>query len=149
MNEFERCLQERRIVRIDPSGPMVGKELAAARLDMETAEDSLSRGNAKWASVQAYYSMFHSAKALVLWKGYRERSHWCLLVALRELMVRTGELDEELADDLELSMGVRLGADYTLEYDDITARRVVEKAKRMLEEANAILAHGGMLQGSE
>ena len=86
--------------------------------------------------------MFHSAKALVLWKGYRERNHWCLLIAVRELLVRTGELDEDLADDLELSMGVRHGADYALEYDDKTAGRVVGTAMSMLETARALLDRG-------
>jgi uncharacterized protein (UPF0332 family) len=114
---------------------MIEKEMKAARIDLETAEDSLSRGHVKWASVQAYYSMFHSAKALVLSKGYREKSHWCLLVALRELMVETGELDEEMADDLELAMGVRHDADYALEYNERNAKRVIEKARVMLEVA--------------
>ena len=70
--DLQRCLRAGRIVRVTPSVPMIEKELDAAQLDLETAEGSLSRDNAKWASVQAYYSMFHSAKALVLWKGYRE-----------------------------------------------------------------------------
>ena len=118
---------------------MIEKELKAAGIDLVTAEDSLSRGHVKWASVQAYYSMFHSAKALVLSKGYREKSHWCLLVALRELLVGTGELDEELADDLELAMGVRHDADYALEYNETTAGRVIEKAKIMLEVAKGLL----------
>ena len=147
--DFQRCLREGRILRVRPSVPMIEKELDAAQLDLETAEGSLSRDNAKWASVQAYYSMFHSAKALVLWKGYREKNHWCLLIALRELLVRTGELDEELADDLELSMGVRHGADYALEYDMTTADRVVEKAKGMLEATRALLTRGGVLITSE
>ena len=39
-------------------------------MDLATAEDNHSRGYVKWASVQAYYSMFHCTKALVLSKGY-------------------------------------------------------------------------------
>ena len=70
--DLDRCLREGRIVRTTPSVPMIEKELKAAGIDLMTAEDSLSRGHVKWASVQAYYSMFHSAKALVLSKGYRE-----------------------------------------------------------------------------
>ena len=46
--------------------------------------------------------MFHSAKALVLKKGYREKSHYCLLVALRELYIKSGELTKDVADDFEL-----------------------------------------------
>jgi uncharacterized protein (UPF0332 family) len=148
MSEFERCLRDGRLVRVEPSVAMIEKEIDAARFDLETAEGSLARGNAKWASVQAYYSMFHSAKALVLWKGYRERNHWCLLMAVQELLVRTGELDEELADDLELCMGVRHGADYALEYDATTARRVAGKARDMLEAARSLLVRGGVLAAS-
>lgn len=53
MNEFDRCLRDGRIVRVRPSASMVKKELGAATFDLETAEDSLARNNAKWASVQA------------------------------------------------------------------------------------------------
>jgi uncharacterized protein (UPF0332 family) len=147
--DLQRCLRDGRIIRVTPSVPMIEKELDAAQFDLETAEGSLSRDDAKWASVQAYYSMFHSAKALVLWKGYREKNHWCLLIALRELLVRTGELDEELADDLELSMGVRHGADYALEYDMTTANRVVVKAEGMLEATRALLTRGGVIITSD
>ena len=143
--DFEQCLREGRIVRIDLTAPMIEKEINAAQLDLVTAEDSLSRDNAKWASVQAYYSMFHSAKALVIWKRYREKSHWCLLIALRELLVRTGELDEDLADDFELAMGVRQDADYELDYNMVTAGRVVGKANAMLETTRSILDQSGVL----
>lgn len=118
---------------------MIEKELKAAQYDMVTATNSLKREDAKWASVQAYYSMFHSVKALVLWKGYREKSHWCLVIALRELLVRTGEMDEDLADDFELAIGVRLDADYALDYNMVTASRVVKKAGAMLEAARSLL----------
>jgi uncharacterized protein (UPF0332 family) len=145
MNEFERCLRDGRIVRYEVSEAMIQKELAAAQLDLDTAMESLGKGNVKWATTQGYYSMFHSAKALVLWKVFRERSHWCLLVALRELLVRTGELAEDLAEDLELCMGVRHGADYALEYDGATAGRVVDKARAWLVAATAILTRSGVV----
>ncbi len=137
--DFHQCLRERRILKVRPSPPMIEKELKAARIDLEIAEDNHSRGYVKWSSVQAYYSMFHSAKALVLSKGYREKGHWCLLIALRELYVKTGEMDEELADDLELAMGVRHDADYELEYDEITSGRVIKKARAMLTVTNDLL----------
>ncbi len=139
MNEFERCLKVGRIVRFEVDREMIGKELETAAQDLDAARGSLASGNAKWASTQAYWSMFHSAKALVLSKGYREKSHWCLLVAVRELLVRTGELDAEQADDLELAMAVRHEADYALQYDAVTAARTVGMAERMLGESRKIL----------
>jgi uncharacterized protein (UPF0332 family) len=110
-------LGDGRITMVDIDRGMIEKEIAIAALDLDTARESLSKGNAKWASTQSYCSMFHSAKALVLGKGYREKSHWCLLVALRELLVGAGELDGDMADDFELCMGIRHEADYALHYD--------------------------------
>jgi len=77
MNEFQRCLEQRRIVKITPTKEMIGKEIAHAEYDLNRAEESLHNEDSKWASVQAYYSMFHTAKALVLKKGYREKNHYC------------------------------------------------------------------------
>jgi len=83
--------------------------------------------------------MFHSAKALVLNKGYREKSHYCLLVALRELYIKTDELDKESADDFEICMDIRQEADYGLTYSSRSAELSVKAAEKLLEVAKSIL----------
>ena len=133
MGEFERCLKLRRLVPFSASQEMVQKEVQAARHDLDASSMSLEHGNDKWASIQAYYSMFHCAKALVHAKGYREKGHACLLVALRELYIKTGEMDKVRADDLEMAMDLRLEADYGLVYSDEGARLAIEMAAEMLE----------------
>ncbi len=139
MGEFERCLKQGRLVRFAASQGMVERELLAAKHDLEAASASREDGNDKWASIQAYYSMFHCAKALVLAKGYREKGHACLLVALRELYVKTDELDKRMADDLEMVMDLRMEADYGLTYSADGARIANEIAKVMLETVQDIL----------
>jgi uncharacterized protein (UPF0332 family) len=139
MREFERCLKLGRLVRFKASSGMVEKEVLASREDLVSASTSHQQGNDKWASVQAYYSMFHCAKALVLAKGYREKGHACLLVALRELYVKTGEMDKGLADDLEMAMDLRLEADYGLVYSADGARQVLEMARGMLKATRDLL----------
>ncbi|MDP7078377.1 MAG: HEPN domain-containing protein [Candidatus Undinarchaeales archaeon] len=135
MNEFQRCLQEGRLVRIEPSPALVSKELGSAEYDLHRAEESLGKGDFKWASVQAYYAMFHAAKALVLSKGYREKGHYCLIVALRELFVGPGELDASIGDDLELCMDIRHEADYSLVFSGENAALAVRSARRTAEVA--------------
>ena len=93
--------------------------------------------------------MFHSVKAIVLAKGFREKSHWCLLVALRELLVGTGELDGELADDFELCMGIRHEADYALRYDEVTATRTISMAERMLDASKRLLERAGFVAAGD
>ncbi len=68
-------LRERKITRSRISEGMIAKELAGARNDLRTARASFDGGNYKWATVQAYYSMFHAAQALLYNKGFREKSH--------------------------------------------------------------------------
>jgi hypothetical protein len=138
-NDLERCLREGRLVRTEPNDAIVAEEMDAADFDLDTAMLMMSFENAKWASVIAYYSMFHSAKALVLSRGYLEKGHRCLLVALRELLVERGEMDEDMADDFGIAMEARLDADYALDYSMVTAGRVVDKAGSMLDAARSIL----------
>ena len=139
MNEFEKCLKERRIVTIEASREMIEKELEGAKYDLSSAEESLQDKDYKWASVQAYYSIFHAAKALVFKKGYREKSHYCLLIALRELYVQTKELDSEFADNFEMIMDIRHEADYALTYEEESARIAIENARNFLEKALSLL----------
>jgi len=62
------------------------------------AKKTLEQGDSKWATIQGYYSMFHSARALIFSKGYRERSHYCLRIAVKELFVFTNELGSEFIE---------------------------------------------------
>ncbi len=139
MNEFERCLKNRRILIIEPTREMLQKEMENAKYDLSKADDSLLSEDFKWSSVQAYYSMFHSAKALVLKKGYREKSHLCLLVALKELYIKSGDLDTDIAEDFEMCMNVRHEADYGMVYRKESAALSIEAARRLFELATEIL----------
>ena len=118
---------------------MIQKELKGAEYDLSSAEESLQDKDYKWSSVQSYYSMFHAAKALVLKKGYREKSHYCLLVALRELFVGSGELESECVENFEMSMDIRHEADYALLYEEESARLAYENAVRFLDKTRSIL----------
>jgi len=139
MGEFEKCIKEGKLVKVDASADMVRREIESAEYDLRTAEESLGKDDHKWASVQAYYSMFHSAKALVLDSGYREKSHYCLLIALRKLYVDSGELERELADDFEACMDIRHEANYGLSSKTESAGLAIDAARRMIDKAKRIL----------
>ena len=51
MNEFERCIKERRLVKIKPSKEMIQKEVESAEYDLERARNSLGEDDFKWAAV--------------------------------------------------------------------------------------------------
>jgi uncharacterized protein (UPF0332 family) len=135
VNDFERCIKERRLIKIKPSTEMIQKEVESAEYDLERARNSLDGGDCKWAAVQSYYSMFHAAKALVLKRGYREKSHFCFIIALRELYVKKDKLNAELVENLELCMSLRHEADYGLTYHQESAETALKYAEEFLEKA--------------
>ena len=85
--EFERCLRSQKIKVFSRGKTLAGKELKVAASDLEQAKITFKNDNYKWATIQCYYSMFHSARALLYARNYRERSHHCLIVAIRSLYV--------------------------------------------------------------
>ena len=128
-------MDEGRLVKIPVQPDLVQKEVEAAKTDLKTAEESASEGKFKWATVQAYYSMFHAAKALVLSKGYREKSHACLTVALKELFVETGQIETKHFNHFRDCMHLRQDADYGLIYSEASAKQTVAWAKEFIETA--------------
>ena len=63
-------------------------------------------------------------------------------MALRELYVGEGTLDERVVRDLELVMDLRHEADYGLEFSDDGARLAMDMAERMLASTRALLGEG-------
>ena len=139
MSDFERCMKERHLIKMRASHEMIQKEITSAEYDLERSKESMKNEDYKWASVQAYYSMFHAAKALVLKRGYREKSHYCLIVAIRELYVKEGKMSEELADTLELCLHLRHDADYGLIYDQESAEAAIRYAQQFLSKTKQLL----------
>ncbi len=112
--EIQRLLADRKLTKANISRETILKELNAAKGDLEDAKDSLDRQKHKWATIQGYYSMFHSARALLYDRGFREKSHHALLRALRELF--ENELENSLILSFEQAMDLRQEADYRLKF---------------------------------
>lgn len=137
--ELNKCLERRSLVRLEPDIEIIKAGIMTAEYDLEKAKKSLEQGDPKWAIIKAYYSMFHSAKALVCNKGYRERSHYCLLVALRALYCDSGELDPDLSEKFENTMLMREEADYEMKFSEASAHTAIQDASEFLAAAKKLL----------
>jgi hypothetical protein len=71
--QFRRLLEERKLQRIQAKKDVVLKEIASAEYDLEKSKNSFEEEDYKWTIVQAYYSMFHAARALIYSKVPREK----------------------------------------------------------------------------
>ena len=138
--EFEDCLKRKKIIRFPAAKKLADKELEVARADLAASRQSIRQKNYKWATVQAYYTMFHAARTLLYHKVYREKSHYCLILALKAFYVREAVLEMRLVESLQAAKAMREGADYENTFDAKSAKALVEQAAEFLKVAEGVLS---------
>ena len=137
--EFKTALEKRRIIPFPEGKRLVNRELDAARDDLAEAHDRFSKKRFKYATITAYYAMFHAARALLYARGYREKSHHYLIVSIEALYVHEKKLSPELARDLRNAMILREEADYHGDFSESGAKVILDSAARFLETAVDLL----------
>jgi uncharacterized protein (UPF0332 family) len=137
--EFKKCLERGKVKSFVPGPKLAKKELRLAQEDLKISLGSLAEKNYRWSIVQSYYSMFHSARALLYLEKYREKSHFCLIEAIRTLFVETGKLDISLVESLLEAKNLREAADYYGDFSEINCKKLVKKAREFMEKVEDIL----------
>lgn len=141
--EFKQCIESGKIVSFPRGKQLVGKEIAVARSDLSDARAGYENQRYKWSTIQAYYAMFHAARALIYSRGYREKSHYCLAVALRALFVEEGQMEAKSVRDFLNAMNLREAADYEAKFSMEGAKAVIASTDSFVEKAVAILGTKG------
>jgi uncharacterized protein (UPF0332 family) len=129
---FDECLKKKRIWEFSRGKALVGKELDAAASDLSEAKRTFANESYKWATIQSYYSMFHSARALLYHKNFREKSHYCLIIALRYLYVEEKLLPLRLVEAIQEAKALREQADYGNEWSKQAAETLLASAEEFL-----------------
>lgn len=137
--QFQECLAKGRLSVFGDAEKLVDKEFQAAAADLAIAQEGLGRAHWKWSTIQAYYAMFHTARALLYAKGFRERNHRCLRIAISHLYGSGNDDFQRLVEDFQLAKQLRENADYDNSFSENSARKLVASAKRFLAEAKALL----------
>ncbi len=137
--EFESCIKKNGLKISADAKRFVKKEIAAAIDDLKEAVGAFKRKSYKWSTIQSYYAMFHAARALLYVKGYREKSHYCLRVALEILYVATGALPFHVIDALQTAKELRENADYESNFSEIGARKLVKAAQEFIGYAKRLV----------
>ena len=140
--EFKQCLENKRITPFTRGKNLVRKEISVAQSDLFDAKVGCENERYKWSTIQAYYAMFHAARALIYSEGYREKSHYCLAVALRALFVDKKTMDAQLVRDFLNAMNLREAADYESDFSQAGAKAVIASADKFIEQAITILGLG-------
>lgn len=138
--DYDRCIKKKLIVRQELASDLIKPEIESARNDLGSARKTYEDADYKWSTIQAYYSMFHAARALLRYKGFREKSHACLKYVIEALYVETGALGKKHLSDFDTTMLLREAADYKSDFSREGADSSIAYAARFLERAEKILA---------
>jgi uncharacterized protein (UPF0332 family) len=137
--DFKQCLENKKILPFERGKELVKKELSIGESDLLDAKAGFQEKRYKWSTIQAYYAMFHTTRALVYSKGYREKSHYCLSVALRALFVEEGKLDAQAGRDFLNAMNLREAADYEAEFSEAGTTAVIAAAEKFIVKAKGLI----------
>jgi len=135
IKNFEDCLKAGKIKKFSRGKDLFPKEIRLAEEDLSTAKKSFKDQNYRWCIIQIYYSMFHSARALLYFENFREHSYYCLNQAIRELYVKPGKIDIFFVEMLSETKNLREAADYHGDYSKINAKKLLKRAKEFIKKA--------------
>jgi uncharacterized protein (UPF0332 family) len=137
-NDLNDCLRSGAIRSYSASKEEIIKELGQSDNDLARARETIKAGDHKWSTIQAYYSMFHAARAVLLSNGYREKSHKCILFFL-ESLVDDGRLEPHFAREFKSAMFLCEEADYEATYAEQSAIDTIENASGFIERMKTLL----------
>jgi uncharacterized protein (UPF0332 family) len=131
VNNLNDCLKSGLIRWYSATKDEIIKELGQSENDLARAKETINVGDYKWSTIQAYYSMFHAARAVLFSAGYREKSHKCIPFFL-ESLVDDGRLEPHFAGEFKSAMFLREEADYEAAYSEHSAVDTVENASAFI-----------------
>jgi uncharacterized protein (UPF0332 family) len=137
--EYDNCLKKGKIKPFSRGNILAPKEIETAMTDLERAKKTFVEDDYKWATIQIYYSMFHSARALLYSNNLREHSHFCLIAAIRTLFVDTGKIPGHFIEALQEAKNLREDADYYNRWSKQGCEKLLETAEKFLDTAKTII----------
>ena len=138
---FKDCLSKG-LIRKDKYAPeRIKKSLEIAERFLTSGRKNIEIKELEMAEIAAYSSIFHSARSLLFKKEYTERSHICVILALKELYKNNHVLIELLNtfDKIRISRhniqygGILIDKEEAMFVYDF-AKQFLEKTKKIIKE---------------
>jgi len=133
---IEQLIQQGELFKIELPLETVIREMDAAKDDLQDATDSFEESKWKWATIQGYHSMLHSAHTLLYSRGYKEHDEHALVIALGELF--SEELGTGLLTVYNKAIQLKRNAE-ELVFSEDGAIETIQGAKAWLNVARNIL----------
>ena len=94
--DYAECLRKELLRKIPKSGSKAEQSTKTAYKWLEEAEINLINKSFNSCLLSSYLAMFHSARAILWFDGFREKSHACIGRYLEAIYVKKGLLKQEV-----------------------------------------------------
>lgn len=92
------------------------KSLEASLKWLEESEKNLQSNALRSSLLSAYLAVFHAARSILFFDGYREKSHACIARYLEEKYVRSGLLEPKWVEMLDHFREIRHTDQYSFNF---------------------------------
>ena len=112
--DYNDCMRENLLRKIPPSINKAVQSIKKSKEWLLESEKSLKGGAVGSSILSSYMSMFHAARSILFFDGYREKSHACIARYLEEKYVKNKKLDMKWVELLDHNREVRHDDQYNL-----------------------------------
>ncbi len=144
--DFESCIKEGLLRLIPPSKEKAEGSIKASLKWLEEAEKDLISEAFNSSVLSSYLAMFHSARALLFFDGYREKSHFCIARYLEEKYVKKKLLENKWIELLDHYRELRHDDQYSISFfaTKDEAENALKTAKEFIERMRMLLHEKGV-----
>ncbi len=133
MMNYKECIEKGLLRKAEISHDEIQHQLQIAEDYIKKAEKILDKETFDISFLVTYISIFHSARALLYSKGYKERSHFCLFEFAREEF----KDNQEVVRLAEISQNYR-ETRHMIQYEgalcsEASAKEAINDAKKFLK----------------
>ncbi|MEF9437592.1 MAG: HEPN domain-containing protein [Candidatus Mariimomonas ferrooxydans] len=131
---YKDCIAKGLLRKIPASKDKASRSIRKSEKWLEEAEKTFKSGAFGSSVLASYLVMFHSARAILFFDGFREKSHACVARYFEEKYIKTGKLENKWLELLDYHREVRHNDQYSLSFFSTK-----DEAKVALESASQFL----------
>lgn len=139
--DYDYCIREKLLRKIPPSKEKAEGSIKTAYKWAEEAEKNLKSEAFNSSVISSYLAMFHSARSILFFDGFREKSHYCIARYLEEKYVKKGLLEKKWIELLDHYREIRHDDQYSISFFTTKeeAEGMLKTAKEFVERINKLL----------
>ena len=122
--------------------------IARAHEDLANADSDLESGHLRGAVNRAYYAVFHTASAALLWLDVQRAKHSGVQATFNEHFVKTGRVEPALGQTFSKLRKLREEQDYDLDaavLDEAGVQDMIDSAAAFVDGVEHLLTQLGAL----